>query len=305
MFGVRVVRDAGAARRAACGAGGLSARCFAHALLQGMAGGECEAGRVGVWAGSERGVATHVDRLCAFVEETRRACDHCGHGVKRFGTNRMLILSLEGFSDGRSWGVSELYTKYCSKTEVRMPCGVCERVGGSFKEQRRLVGLPNVLMVQVRRAVSEEVGAAVCRTRVEAEREFSVMGSFESMELWGVVYHAGRTADSGHYRAAARGPDGAFWLFDDLRPPQRLATDVSTYRMREVVLLVYVRMGGRAVLAAGVRVGGEAGEGGGGAGTGGGRSGAGDAERRATSGGGEVGAQIKAMRCIAFRQAAT
>ena len=103
-----------------------------------------------------------------------------------------------------------MYTKYCSKTDVAMQCSVCERPGGSFKEQRRLVGLPNVLVVQVRRAVSEDPRAAACRTRVEAEREFSVMGSFESMELWGVVYHEGSRADSGHYRAAARGPDGVF-----------------------------------------------------------------------------------------------
>ena len=232
---------------------------FAHALLVRMVNAEADAGRLGVWPGTEWGVATHVDRLCSFVEETRRVCGNCGSGVKKFGMNRMLVLSLAGFSDERSWGVSELYVKYCSKEEVRMDCGVCDRQGGSFQEQRRVVMLPNVLVVQVKRAMGAGAGRAVCRTRVEAEREFSVPGSYEVMELWGVVYHEGATADSGHYRAAVRGPDGMFRLFDDMAPPLAVSTDVSGYRMSQVVLLVYVRTGGRAVLTASVGGGGGAG----------------------------------------------
>ena len=192
----------------------------------------------------------------------------------------MLILDLAGFSDERSWGVSELYAGYCSKKAVQMQCDRCERQGGSFQEQRRLAVLPNVLVVQVRRALSAGAGAAVCRTRVEAEREFSVMGSCESMELWGVVYHEGPSVDSGHYRAAARGPDGMFWLFDDSAEPQHLSTDVAGYRMRQVVLLVYVRMGGGAVLAARGGGGGDSGVGSGGAEVGGSGVGAAGSELR-------------------------
>ena len=77
-------------------------------------------------------------------------------------------------------------------------------------------------------------------------------GESLGMELWGVVYHRGDSAESGHYVAACRGPDRVFWLFDDLCVPQRLSTDVSSYRMQQVVMMVYVRMGGGARLSVSV-----------------------------------------------------
>ena len=183
---------------------------FAHALLVRMVNAEADAGRLGVWPGTEWGVATHVDRLCSFVEETRRVCGNCGSGVKKFGMNRMLVLSLAGFSDERSWGVSELYVKYCSKEEVRMDCGVCDRQGGSFQEQRRVVMLPNVLVVQVKRAMGAGAGRAVCRTRVEAEREFSVPGSYEVMELWVSCTMRGRRRTPGITGLRCEGQTGCF-----------------------------------------------------------------------------------------------
>ena len=99
-----------------------------------------------------------------------------------------------------------MYVKYCSKVEGAWDprCEQCGAAEEKFVEQRRLVCLPNVLVVQVRRAVP---GGAVCRTRVQAEEQFSVPGSSVPMELWGVVYHQGERAESGHYRAACRGPD--------------------------------------------------------------------------------------------------
>ena len=261
---------------------------FVLFLLEGLAQAEESAGRSGTWPGSQWGVASHVDRLFGFVEEMRRVCGECGSGEWRFSTDRILPLSLPALAEDGCWGPSELYVRHCAKVEGRRePC--CERCSverARFAEQRRLVDLPNVLVVQVKRTKPD---GSVCRAKVKAEEQFSVHGSSVQMELWGVVYHDGPRADRGHYRAACRGPDRVFWLFDDLRVPRRLSTDVSSYGMRQVVLLVYVRMGGRAVLAGGLANGGDE-EGGGAV-----RGGEGNAE--AAAGGaarGEVGGSFDA-----------
>ena len=75
---------------------------FAVRLLEVLAGAEEAAGRVGPWPGSQWGVASHVDRLFGYVEETRRVSGLCGAARKRFCTERVLILSLAEMSEDRS-----------------------------------------------------------------------------------------------------------------------------------------------------------------------------------------------------------
>ena len=75
------------------------------------------------------------------------------------------------------------------------------------------------------------------------------------MQLAGAVYQSGDRSDGGHSTCACRGPDGAFWYFDDAKHPRRLGDDLSQTLPRHVALLVYWRPGGRADFAGVARLG--------------------------------------------------
>ena len=57
----------------------------------------------------------------------------------------------------------------------------------------------------------------------------------------GELYERGASSSSGRrYACTVRGPDGAFWLFDDQRPPRRLEIDVAEFSPHDVAIMVYV-----------------------------------------------------------------
>ena len=82
-----------------------------------------------------------------------------------------------------------------------------------------------------------------------ADEQLWLPGLDGCMQLAGAVYQSGDRSDGGHSTCACRGPDGAFWYFDDAKPPRRLGDDLSQTLPRHLALLVYWRPGGRADFA--------------------------------------------------------
>ena len=86
------------------------------------------------------------------------------------------------------------------------------------------------------------------RDRVRPELRLETLG-FGSMDLWAVIYHAGRSSTSGHYHAVVRGEDGRFRQFDDRTKQSagfcEVSEDVVEFQRQGAVrLMVYVRAGG-------------------------------------------------------------
>ena len=108
--------------------------------------------------------------------------------------------------------------------------------------QRRVTGDPNILVLRVMRAMPGK--GSLRRDRVRPELRLESLG-FGSMDLWAVIYHAGRSSTSGHYHAVVRGEDGRFRQFDDRSNQSagfcEVSEDVVEFQRQGAVhLMVYV-----------------------------------------------------------------
>ena len=164
----------------------------------------------------------------------------CRAGRQTFELKNMLVLPLP---DERSDAVTvfDLYLRYCRGVTKAVNCQRCGCLT-DHSSQRRMVTRPNVLVVQARRTLAGDGSVWRHRVRPEARLELRGVGA---MELCAVVYHSGVSVDSGHYTCACRGPDGMFWLFDDVTRGdtgcRRLPIDIEQVLQKSVYVLVYVR----------------------------------------------------------------
>ena len=221
-----------------------------HFLEQATAA-ERGAGRAAAWSQGEMDVphdfaATQVQRIFGMVQEVRRRCTACGRCTVRFQPSAELQLPpREGDARGGPDTMSEMYLRWCGPLGIEtasdcVACGVRQR----HLEQNRLRHAPRVLVMKVQR---RPIGGAaehapLRREEVAVEEDLDLPG-LPRMTLGGVVYHNGRTAETGHYTCVCRGPGGRFWVFDDAHV-RALDVDVSTYKRTQVALAVYVRAGG-------------------------------------------------------------
>ena len=203
---------------------------------------ECSAGRHGQWEHVQvpLQVATHGDRLFRSVREVRRRCTACVDGEVRswFSAESVWPLVPECV-EGGAVTVSEMYLKSCEAQMDELHCPACG-VTTNHVSQARMLTMPNVLLLQVRR----EPGAV--RVPVDVEERLELPG-LPAMELAGVVYHYGATPQTGHYTCVCRGPGGRYWFYDDSRAVVLMQTEVSRVKPREVYLLAYCRVDGCAV----------------------------------------------------------
>ncbi len=226
---------------------------FCEAILDALRSREVLAGRCVVWPGihgSGEVVATHVDRLFAFVEECRSQCNVCGAARVEFERKTRLRLPAPGEDAASSRCLYDAYLAYCAPDAVvGAPCPAC--LGEQpHRVQRRLVTLPEVLILQVLRA---REGGALARYRFCVDEQAS-LPSLGSMHLAAIMFHFGRGRETGHYTCASRGPDGGFWYFDDAREPVPLRSVVGFFD-KNVDALVYTKSGLARPRQGGVEVG--------------------------------------------------
>ena len=98
-----------------------------------------------------------------------------------YANGKVLRVSPE-LEDGGLANMSELYFASCAKHETSVVCPRCQR-DTNHRTQVRMMTLPNVLAIHVRRQEGARVPAAV-------EQQLDLPG-FLVMELVGVVYHNG------------------------------------------------------------------------------------------------------------------
>ena len=104
--------------------------------------------------------------------------------------------------------LTDLYLQRCASREVLARCNSrkCGAVEREHDEQSRLSHLPEVLLVQLRRAGTR----ASYPFAPEEHVSFAKCGS---AELVAVVYETKAANGSRRFSCASRGPDGEFWLF--------------------------------------------------------------------------------------------
>ena len=231
---------------------------FCAAVLEAMRHAEVLAGRCAVWPGVDvvsGVVATHVDRLFAFVGERRLRCKVCGAGRVQY--ERLTQLHLPAPSDhARKRSLYDAYLEYCAPDGgATASCPRCctER---PHVAQRRLATVPDVLLVQVLRT---SAAGALARYHFCVDEQTSLPG-LGCMNLAAIMFHFGRRRETGHYTCACRGPDGGFWHFDDAREPVAVRSVVGFFD-RNVDALVYVRPGVCGQWKSEVRTGGAGGKG--------------------------------------------
>ena len=161
----------------------------------------------------------------------------CKKRHRRVIVRGQLVLPLSG-PESEEVSVGDLYLRYCvgegEEGSVFAKCEGC-REEQVHNVRRRVVGRPNVLVLQVGRSVPGQRRALRHPVRPESRLNFEGLGH---MELWAVVYHSGANMCGGHYSSACRGADGLFWRFDDKTRQHSgcgvLGNDVELVRQREV-----------------------------------------------------------------------
>ena len=195
-----------------------------------IVGGDCDA----------EGVVTHIDRLFGYRVEERRVCAACGTQAVDSWFERVWRVSTSN-QDTEGVTVTELLLKSCAVVMAVRQCAICS-CECEHHAQRRLVSLPNLLMVRIDRGVVDVAGGAECvRVRVEEQLVLALFG-LENMELAGVCYERGWR----HSSCAVRSPDGAFWYFKNDREPWCLGREIDDVLPGQVTVIVFQRRGGAA-----------------------------------------------------------
>ena len=246
IVGRRSVVPVIAARRRAVGPefsdGQHDAVSFLEQFLDRARDVEVQYDRYGLWRGLQQThpVATQVDRLFGFVQETRRQCMECRGTVRSWYANEKILRVSPELQDGGPATMAELYLASCGQHETSVVCHQCGR-DTVHRTHVRMMTAPNVLAIHVRRQEGARVPVAV-------EQQLDLPGC-PLMELVGVVYHNGQSFQSGHYTCLCRGPGGRFWSYDDSRPVHREVREIAHVKPKQVVLAVYARSDGAAVWA--------------------------------------------------------
>jgi len=183
-------------------------------------------------------LVTHVERLFAFFLDVRGKCSACGACWQEFEFAHVLDLR-QAACDGAPTPayVTDLYLRFCAPKQTQRTCSssTCGKAVRDQVEQRALATLPNVVLVQV-------------AGNVNAEEQIS-FPDLGHLVLSGVIYRGKNRAGGLRYLCAARGPDGFFWMFDGSRAPWRPGHEIGRALPSGVVLLVYMRPGGKSVFA--------------------------------------------------------
>ena len=134
--------------------------------------------------------------------------------------------------------LQELYCDYCAPEEIEKSCPGCcgdERDRVQHVRQTRVTGVPQVLVVQLRRG-------SEAREPVWVEEQLRLPG-LPQMQLVGVVYHNGRSVNTGHYTTLCRVPDGRYFMYDDDQQPRLIRDEPAHIKQKEAYMAVYCRMG--------------------------------------------------------------
>ena len=206
---------------------------------------EIESMRISAWLGlicPDAQVATHVDRLFAFVLETRAQCTICKGAVRTFFERCCLLQLKPVYAAGGPLSVSELYWQFCSAASDSNEEQICPNCQQQtvHRKQSRMITCPNVLLIEIKRDPNVQDQPPVA---VEEQVQFDVPG-MPLMDLMGVVYHRPAGVSHGHYMSLCRGPEGGFWFYDDDRPVRRETGELAHVRPRQTKLISYVRPGG-------------------------------------------------------------
>ena len=115
---------------------------------------EVVVGRCGKWTGvgtQGASVATHVDRIFGVLVEERRECTCCKAVGRSF--ERQFVYDLEAVGGVGDALVTDMYLRSCVPCEGVRVCqsGACRGRETTHCLQRRMVNLPNVLLLEVRR----------------------------------------------------------------------------------------------------------------------------------------------------------
>ena len=157
-------------------------------LCEGVREVEIGSGRYGLWGHIRKTTAsaTHLDRILQFVVERRRRCTRCRQTRSWYEAEDVLKLYPQ-VRDGGPMTVSEMYLAACAHEprDEKFQCDsdVCQNVDVEHVTQSRMIGVPNVLVVQIARQDGKRIPVAV-----DEQLDLHGVGS---MHLIGVVYHNG------------------------------------------------------------------------------------------------------------------
>ena len=175
---------------------------------------------------------THVDRLFAYRVESRQECVGCRKLSVECTVECVWRVST-GLYEVDDATVTELFLRSCS---VQSKFEYCTRCASdqAHRVQRRLLSLPNIMVVVIDRPRSMQV-------RAEEQLVLALFG-LENLELLGVCYERG----SRHSSCACRSVDGDFWYLKHGAEPLCTGRTVDAILPSRVTLAVYQRRGGAA-----------------------------------------------------------
>jgi hypothetical protein len=183
---------------------------------------------------------TTVDALFGFVREARCRCSDCGRSEVRFEREMLLELPMPVRSSMRH-SLPDLYLQCCTpSTDEETKVCESEQCKGALAKhvsQKRMLHLPQVLLVSVCREAQQETRA---RYPFHAD-DFPSLPGCGNAELVAVVYSKAYPATKAYFTCAVRDTDKSWWYFEDQRPPRHLGRiDMSDLLKHSVDLLVYV-----------------------------------------------------------------
>ena len=199
----------------------------------------------------ERG-ANVFDALFSFVMEVRHQCDHCQHLSVSYERSALLELPYPQEGTSSQQTLSDSYLAMCCPCvngELR-PCSgeMCAGEQRSHRTQRRMLHLPEVLLVKVPRQ-SDTGGSKTKRLAFQVE-DYVSFPLCCSAELVAVMYDLGGSAGNRRHACAVLGQSGRFLFCEDGQTPRFTSTDISVLCQSSVDLLVYVPRGEQAGFAA-------------------------------------------------------
>ena len=183
-------------------------------------------------------VVTHVDRLFAYQVETRRECVGCRRLVAEWSWERSWWVSTQccEYDDA---SVTDLFLRSCAVREERKRCERCKS-DQVHRVQRRLLSLPNIMVVCIDRERAMQVRAS--------DQLVLALFGFENLDLAGVCYERGLQQSS----CACRSSDGEFWYLKAGAEPMCIGPSVGQILPGRVSVAVYQRQGGAAAFEGGL-----------------------------------------------------
>ncbi len=187
---------------------------------------------------------TSLDSLFLTIEERRAQCANCARAAIDYSAAYVLKLPLPMVENGTVMespnrvSPQQLYHTFCAReqpTQYVQSC--CNKP--NYWEQRRHVGRPKVLFMQVRRQANlTSLSRHMVLTTEDLQLDDGTVHKLGNWCLQAVIYHQGKHMNLGHYTCACKASDGYFWYYDDTRGTRLTSME---YNLSQVVLLVYVQ----------------------------------------------------------------